>query len=260
MIAASSAARDLAVLVVVMALLNLVDAATPTLLGRDLNLYWDLPHLPSLFGLAAEAAGFWQMAVAIAVLAGAIFLLIAGTMWTWRQVLPALADRRIALGFAVLLGRGTGRNGFNAGGRAAARDRAWARHRSPVGGARAGTGCRDKGWRTLCGGARSAAAAAAATSPDSSDATSISFISNPTAPRSSIRRSSATGSATSLTSTRGVAARGRLHHRLEPAGLPDLWGRLLARPCDARKWDPARRSGAPLFAARFRPQALARLL
>ncbi len=104
MMATSSAARNLAVLVVVMALLNLVDAATPTLLGRDLNLYWDLPHLPSLFGLAGEAAGFWRMAGAIAVLAGAIFLLIAGTIWTWRQVLPALADRRIALGFAILLG------------------------------------------------------------------------------------------------------------------------------------------------------------
>jgi hypothetical protein len=104
MIAASSAARNLAVLVVVMALLNLVDAATPTLLGRDLNLYWDLPHLPSLFGLAGEAAGFWRMAGAIAVLAGAIFLLITGTIWTWRLVLPVLADRRIALGFAILLG------------------------------------------------------------------------------------------------------------------------------------------------------------
>jgi hypothetical protein len=104
MIAAAFAARSLAVLVVVMALVNLVDAATPTLLGRDLNLYWDLQHLPSLFGLAGAAAGFWRMAGAIAVLAGAIFLLIAGTMWTWRQVLPVLADRRIALGFAVVLG------------------------------------------------------------------------------------------------------------------------------------------------------------
>src|SRR5215469_4314691 len=106
LIAAASAARYLAVLVVVTALVNLVDAATPTLLGRDLNLYWDLQHLPSLFGLAGAAAGFWRMAGAIAVLAGAICLLIAGTMWTWRQVLPVLADRRIALGFAVVLGMG----------------------------------------------------------------------------------------------------------------------------------------------------------
>ena len=84
-------------IVAALALLNLVDAATPTLLGRDLNLYWDLPHLPSLFGLAGEAAGFWRMAGVIAVLAGAIVLLINGTAWAWRQVLPVLADRRIAL-------------------------------------------------------------------------------------------------------------------------------------------------------------------
>jgi hypothetical protein len=103
-VAASYTARILAVLVVVMAVLNLVDAATPTLLGRDLNLYWDLPHIPSLLGLAGEAVGFWRMAGAIALFVGAIFLPIAGTAWIWRQVLPVLADRRIALGFAVLLG------------------------------------------------------------------------------------------------------------------------------------------------------------
>ena len=104
MITAPAAARILGGLVTALALLNLVDAATPTLLGRDLNLYWDLPHLPSLFGLAGEAAGFWRMAGVITAIAGAIVLLISGTAWAWRQVLPVLADRRIALGFAVLLG------------------------------------------------------------------------------------------------------------------------------------------------------------
>ena len=104
MIVAPPTARILAVLVVAMALLNLVDAATPTLLGRDLNLYWDLPHLPSLFGLAGDAAGFWWMTGAIAVLGGIILLPIAGTIWIWRQVLPVLTDRRIALAVAVMLG------------------------------------------------------------------------------------------------------------------------------------------------------------
>src|SRR5262245_21127151 len=107
-IASPRTARILAVLVGALALLNLVDAATPTLLGRELNLYWDLPHLPSLFGLAREAAGFWRMAGAIAALGGAGFLLIAGITWIWRQVLPLLADRRIALGCAVLLGLALG--------------------------------------------------------------------------------------------------------------------------------------------------------
>ena len=87
-----------------MVLLNLVDAATPTLLGRDLNLYWDLPHLPSLFGLAGEAAGFWRMSGAVAFLGCAIFLLIAGIIRIWREVLSVLTDRRVALGFAILLG------------------------------------------------------------------------------------------------------------------------------------------------------------
>jgi hypothetical protein len=103
MIALSSAARVLGVLTVTMALLNLVDAATPTLLGRDLNIYWDLPHLPSLFGLAEEAVGFWRTTGAIALFGATILLLIGGTVWIWRQVLPVLTDRRIALGFAVVL-------------------------------------------------------------------------------------------------------------------------------------------------------------
>jgi hypothetical protein len=103
-ISSRHAAGILAVLVAAMAFFNLVDAATPTLLGRDLNLYWDLPHLPSLFWLAGEAAGFWRMTGAIAVLSGAIVLLVAGITRIWREVLPVLADRRVALGFAVLLG------------------------------------------------------------------------------------------------------------------------------------------------------------
>jgi hypothetical protein len=101
---ARSIARILALLVAVLALLNLVDAATPTLLGRDLNLYWDLQHLPSLLGLAGEAAGFWRVACGVAVFAGVMTLLGAGIERIWREVLSALTDRRIALGLAVLLG------------------------------------------------------------------------------------------------------------------------------------------------------------
>jgi hypothetical protein len=104
MVDARAAARVLALLVAVMALLNLIDAATPTLLGRDLNLYWDLQHLPSLFGLAGAAAGFWRTSGVAAVLAGVLILLIAGIYRIWREVLPALTDRRIALGVAVMLG------------------------------------------------------------------------------------------------------------------------------------------------------------
>jgi hypothetical protein len=98
------AALVLAVLVVATALLNLADAATPTLLGRDLNLYWDLRHLPSLFGLARESAGLWRVSGAAIVLVGVVLLVVALSYWAWRNVLGALADRRIAIGIVVLLG------------------------------------------------------------------------------------------------------------------------------------------------------------
>src|SRR5438132_4336483 len=94
----------LAVVVGVAALLNLVHAVIPTLLGRDLNLYWDLGHLLSLFGLAEEAAGFWRISGAVCVAAGAVFLLMVGLYAIWRRVLPALTDRRVGLAVAVLLG------------------------------------------------------------------------------------------------------------------------------------------------------------
>jgi hypothetical protein len=94
----------LALLVAGAALLNLADAAIPSLLGRDLNLYWDLQHLPSLFGLARDSAGLWSASVAAALLFAAVCLVVAGAYWIWRRVLATLADRRIAIGAAVLLG------------------------------------------------------------------------------------------------------------------------------------------------------------
>lgn len=103
-VAGRGVALFLALLVVAAALLNLADAATPSLLGRDLNLYWDLRHLPSLLGLARESAGLWSVLLAAALAIGAVLLVIAAAYWIWRKVLTALTDRRIAIGVAVLLG------------------------------------------------------------------------------------------------------------------------------------------------------------
>src|SRR5436853_4996802 len=94
----------LALLVVGAAVLNFADASAPRLLGRDLNLYWDLQHLPSLFGLARESAGLWSASVAAALLFAAVSFAVAGAYWIWRRVLASLADRRIAIAAAVLLG------------------------------------------------------------------------------------------------------------------------------------------------------------
>src|SRR5437870_9155750 len=98
------AARILAVVVGLAALLNLVHAVIPTLLGRDLNLYWDLRQLPSLYELAEEAAGFWRTSGAVCAAAGVVFLLMAVLYRIWRRVLPALTDRRVGLALAILLG------------------------------------------------------------------------------------------------------------------------------------------------------------
>ena len=94
----------LAFLVAAAAFLNLVDAAVPALLGRDLNLYWDLRHMSSLVGLARDSGGSRSLWLLTAFGAGAALLTLAGAYAIWRMILLALADRRIAIGAAVLLG------------------------------------------------------------------------------------------------------------------------------------------------------------
>ena len=104
LVAARGFALALALLVIAAALLNFADVATPSLLGRDLNLYGDLQHLTSLFGLARESAGLWSASVAVALFFVAIVLMIGAAYWVWRKVLAILADRPIAIAAAVLFG------------------------------------------------------------------------------------------------------------------------------------------------------------
>ncbi|MBV9687747.1 MAG: hypothetical protein JO096_11125, partial [Alphaproteobacteria bacterium] len=104
LVAARGVALVLALLVIAAALLNLADVTTPILLGRDLNLYWDLQHFPSLFGLARESAGLWSASAAAALFLLAVVALVGAAYWVWRKVLLTLADRRIAITAAVLFG------------------------------------------------------------------------------------------------------------------------------------------------------------
>ena len=96
----------LALLVVAAAVLNLADAAAPALLGRDLNLYWDLRHMPSLVGLVRDAGGSWNLWLVAVFGFGATLLAVTAAYVIWRIVLLALADRRVAIGAALLLGVG----------------------------------------------------------------------------------------------------------------------------------------------------------
>src|SRR5512133_2244189 len=77
-VARRGVAIGLAVFVAAAAFLNLVDAAAPALLGRDLNLYWDLRHMPSLAGLVGGSAGSWNLWLLVASGVGATLLAIAG--------------------------------------------------------------------------------------------------------------------------------------------------------------------------------------
>ena len=103
-VAGRGLARVLTGLAVAAALFNLVDAATPTLLGRDLDLYWDFRHTPSLVGLAVNSGGLWRVVGAAFVLLAAIAILAACAYRLWRVVLGALTDRRVAVGAALVLG------------------------------------------------------------------------------------------------------------------------------------------------------------
>jgi hypothetical protein len=95
-----------AMLTTVAAGFNLADAAAPSLLGRELNLYWDARHLRSLVGLAAGAEGSWQTVGVVAGLTAALGLIIALAYQAWRRVLAALANRHIAIVAALVLGLG----------------------------------------------------------------------------------------------------------------------------------------------------------
>src|SRR5712671_6858865 len=62
------------------------------------------PRLVAGRGLARDSSGLWSASAAAALLFAAVSLVIAGAYWIWRRVLATLADRRIAIGAAVLLG------------------------------------------------------------------------------------------------------------------------------------------------------------
>src|SRR5215469_8426106 len=97
-------AIGLTLLVLVAALLNLAEATAPALLGRDLNLYWDLRHLPALVGLAREASGLRRVSAVAVLMLGAVLLASAGIYGIWRQILAALTARSIAIGATVVFG------------------------------------------------------------------------------------------------------------------------------------------------------------
>jgi len=96
----------LACLVFLAALLQAADAVVLGVFDRQLDLYFDLPHLPGLVALFTATAGIWRGAAAVAavVLAAlALIALIAAAIAACERVLRPPRHAAVALGIVLLL-------------------------------------------------------------------------------------------------------------------------------------------------------------
>lgn len=97
----------LAILLVIGTLGHYGEVTAPALYGRDVNLFWDLPHVSSLAGMVVKAVPVWML-LAIVIGLFALFALLYGlAAWSLRSVTRALALPRanaiVGISSAVLI-------------------------------------------------------------------------------------------------------------------------------------------------------------
>lgn len=95
----------LAALFVLGAIGRYAEVTSPALYGREVNLYWDLPHLSSVTAMLTRVASPWLLIIgAIGVVAGFALLYFAA-FWAWRQVASSLQSRlvRVAVSIAAVV-------------------------------------------------------------------------------------------------------------------------------------------------------------
>ncbi len=92
----------LAAVILVAALLQVVAALVQHFLDRSLDLYFDVPHLPSLFGLFTDAVGAMRADLAFALALGVMLGLLAAIAWALGAWQRALVSRQIAAGVLAL--------------------------------------------------------------------------------------------------------------------------------------------------------------
>lgn len=80
----------LAVLFVFGALGRYAEVTAPALYGREVNLYWDLPHMSSVAAMLSRVAAPWLVALIIVAAVAGLALLYYAAFWSWRQVAGAL--------------------------------------------------------------------------------------------------------------------------------------------------------------------------
>jgi hypothetical protein len=79
---------------VVLALTRYAEVMARELYGRPINLYYDLPHVPRVVAMFADATPAWVLVVASAGVALGLIVLFAVVRWSWGRVAVALAAPR----------------------------------------------------------------------------------------------------------------------------------------------------------------------
>ena len=98
-------ARVLAGLWVLLTIGRYADVTAQSMWGRPINLYWDVPHLPSVGAMLATVASWGTIAAVVAALVVVPSLLFLPLRWAFGTVIDGAADprvRRAVLGLGVL--------------------------------------------------------------------------------------------------------------------------------------------------------------
>lgn len=91
----------LAILFVLGTIGRYAEVTAPALYGREVNLYWDLPHVTSLAGMLTRVASPWLLlALAIGILA-VLTLLYLAALWSLRRIAGALQPPRMRAGISI---------------------------------------------------------------------------------------------------------------------------------------------------------------
>jgi hypothetical protein len=93
---------------VVLALTRYAEVMARELYGRPISLYYDLPHVPRVVAMFAEATPVWVLVTASAGVALGLVVLFGVVRWSWGRIAGALAAprARIALAVAALVALG----------------------------------------------------------------------------------------------------------------------------------------------------------
>jgi hypothetical protein len=77
------------------------EVASFSLYGREVNLYWDLPHVASLTGMVTRVASPSLLIVSIIGVLAGLVLLYAVALWSWLRINDALQSHAASIGISL---------------------------------------------------------------------------------------------------------------------------------------------------------------